>query len=237
MSSYNKFAYYYDRLTENVDYEVRSDYISGFFNRNEKKLLDLACGTGSITKLLYDKGFEVTGVDISEDMLTVASSKCAARFIKGDMRTLQFNNEFDACVCLLDSINHLESKEDWQSCFESIHRALKENGLFVFDVNTVFKHNQILADNAFIFDEEDFYLAWDNEYVGSNKIRIILDLFAFNGKNYYRYSEEFTEKAYEIDEIKEMLSGLFDIKGIYDDLTHNPPNEESERVFFICKRI
>lgn len=240
MSSYNTFAQFYDCLTENVDYEVRSEYISNFFSvfgNNGRRVLDLACGTGTSAKLLRKKGYDVAGIDISEEMLTIAESKCNGnvKFFKGDISDFSLPEKYDFCVCLLDSINHLNNIESVKKCFNCVHHSLNNNGIFVFDVNTVYKHNVILNDNTFAFDEEDFFLCWDNENAGDNTVRILLDFFVFNGNNYDRFSEEFYEKAYNLDEIKSALIG-FEIMGVYDDMTLNPPNEKSERVYFVCKR-
>lgn len=239
MSNYTVFAQYYDRLLKNAEYEVRSEYISGFFNAygiNGGKLLDLACGTGEFSKYFSQKGFEVTGIDLSEDMLTVAKSKCPdAKFIKGDISSFELSEKYDCCICCLDSLNHLTEKEEWINCFKSVYKALKTDGLFIFDVNSVYKHNNVLAGNSFVFDEDDFFLAWDNEDLGDNRVRIFLDFFINNGKNYDRYSECFDELAFEIKDIKEMLSD-FDILGIYGDLSDKSPEYNEERVYFVCKR-
>ncbi len=240
MSSYNEFAFYYDLLTENADYKVRSDYISNLFYKNKgsgKKMLDLACGTGSLSKIFFDNGFDVTGVDLSNDMLTVADSKCMGKvnFLCADMTALRLNEKFDFCLCSLDSINHLTDIDDVKKCFDCVYNLLKDGGIFIFDVNTVYKHNHILADKTFAFDYDDFFLCWDNELEKDNLVRIMIDIFSFNGKSYDRYSEEFYEKAYTVDELKSLLSD-FEIKGIYDELTQNPPNDYSERIYFVAKR-
>lgn len=240
MSSYHTFAQFYDTLTENADYKVRSEYISNFFSRfggNGKKLLDLACGTGSLSKIFSDMGYNVTGLDLSDDMLAVADNKCggSVKFVKGNMTDFSFEEKFDFCICSLDSLNHLTDYTDLKKCFKNVCSSLDRDGIFVFDVNTIYKHKKILCDNTFVFDEEDFFLSWDNEYQNDHTVRIILDFFVFNGKNYDRYSEEFFEKAYSIDEISNALDG-FEILGIYDELTENPPEDNSERLYFVCKR-
>lgn len=240
MSSYKKFADFYDTLTENVDYKVRSGYISNFFcqyGNGGSKVLDLACGTGSFSKELVDRGYSVLGIDMSTDMLTVADNKCAgnANFIQCDMTDFQLNEKFDYCVCMLDSINHLKSINDVKKCFDSVYDCLNPGGLFIFDVNTVYKHKNILADNTFVFDYENFFLSWDNEYIGNNTVRILLDMFVFNGVNYDRYSEEFSEKAYTVDELRKILK-KFEILGIFDELTENQPKSNSERIYFVVRR-
>lgn len=237
--SYNTFALFYDRLTENADYEVRSDYISNFFSQygnGGKKVIDLACGTGTLCVLLSAKGYDVTGVDLSADMLTVAKNKCPdSEFICADISDFDISEKFDFCTCTLDSINHLADINEVKKCFNSVYNCLEKGGLFVFDVNTIYKHNEVLCDNTFVFDEEDFFLSWDNELMENNQVRILLDFFVCNGKNYDRFSEEFVEIAYSVDELKSALKD-FEIIGIYDELTENSPKSDSERIYFVCRR-
>ncbi len=237
--SYNTFALFYDRLTENADYEVRSDYISNFFSQygsGGKNVLDLACGTGTLCALLSAKGYDVTGIDLSADMLTVAKNKCPdSKFICADISDFDISEKFDFCTCTLDSINHLSDINEVKKCFHSVYNCLKKDGLFVFDVNTIYKHNEVLCDNTFVFDEEDFFLSWDNELMENNQVRILLDFFIFNGKNYDRFSEEFVETAYSVDELKSALKD-FEIIGIYDEITENSPKSDSERIHFVCRR-
>ncbi len=243
MSSYNAFAQFYDTLTDNVDYKVRSEYISGFFSRygiKQGEALDLACGTGSVSAYLAQIGYRVTGVDLSDEMLTVASSKCIenATFIKGDMTDFELPYPVDCCVCSLDAINHLTDFDDVIKCFLCVNKCLKDGGVFVFDVNTQYKHREVLNDNAFVYDEDDFFLAWDNEYEGDDIVKIYLDFFVFNGKNYDRFSEVVTERAYSIDSIKEALINTgFEFIGVYDEMTENPPREDSERIYFVCRKV
>ncbi len=245
MSSYNTFAYFYDALTQNVEYETRSNYIYSFFNVNNIKsgtVLDLACGTGSMSLPFMEKGYNIVGIDCSEQMLEIASNKFSQKgndfsLLKAEMQNFRLESRIDACICCLDSINHLNNISDVQKTFENVYASLKENGLFVFDVNTVYKHNNILSDNTFVFDEEDFYLVWDNETVNDRAVRILLDIFVYNGSSYDRFSEEFKETAYTVDELIKLLinSGFKDIN-VYDELSLNAPKENSERIYFVCKR-
>ena len=219
--SYNTFAKFYDTLTENVEYKKRVDYISSFFKRYAEKcdtVLDLACGTGSVSKYLSDLDYNVIGLDLSDEMLTVASSKQIKNvmFIKGDMTDLK---------------DIVEVKK----CFDCVYNSLNDGGVFVFDVNTVYKHKNVLGNNTFVFDEEDFFLSWDNEYLGDNTVRILLDFFVYNGKNYDRFSEEFNEKAYSVNELKSVLDN-FNIIGIYDELNLDDIKDDSERIYFVLKK-
>lgn len=238
--SYNTFAKFYDKLTENVEYKKRTDYISSFFKRYADKcdtVLDLACGTGSVSKYLADLGYNVIGIDLSDEMLTVASSKQIknAMFIKGDMTDFELPHNVDCCVCSLDGINHLKDIVEVKKCFDCVYNSLNDGGIFVFDVNTVYKHKNVLGNNTFVFDEEDFFLSWDNEYLGDNTVRILLDFFVYNGKNYDRFSEEFNEKAYSVNELKSVLNN-FNIIGIYDELNLDDIKEDSERIYFVLKK-
>ena len=245
MSSYKFFAGLYDTLTENVNYKVRSDYISGFFtadNINSGTIVDLACGTGSFGVQLAEKGYSIIGVDMSEEMLCQAQYKlenadCEYTLINSKMQNFKSDIQADGVICMLDSINHLTVPDDVKKTFQNAFSYLKKGGLFIFDVNTVYKHQQILFDNTFVFDEEDYYLVWDNERVNDREVRILLDFFLFNGTSYDRYSEEFSEYAYSVEELTEMLnqSGFNSIK-IYDELTHEAPKENSERIYFVCKK-
>lgn len=245
MSSYNYLAELYDVLTENVEYEVRSDYISDFFIANDikpKTIVDLACGTCSMSIPFAKNGIDVIGVDSSEEMLSIASEKAisngtSVQLVKANMQDFILPYKCDAVICSLDSINHLINEEDVQNTFKNVYSYLENDGIFIFDVNTIYKHQNILFNNTFVFDEDDYYLVWDNEEVDDNTVRIILDFFFFNGESYDRYSEEFCERAYSVDELTTMLNnaGFNDIK-VFSELTLDAPKPDDERLYFVCKK-
>lgn len=243
MKSYNHFAEVYDELTENVEYKKRFNYILRFFNSYNIKtgsdILDLACGTGTFSKMLADCGYDVTGIDASTQMLTIADAKCGGQvhFINTDMRNFCLKKKYDACICCLDSINHLSNMDDIKSAFRCVNDSLVKGGLFIFDINTLYKHNKILADRTFVFDREEYFLSWDNEYAGNGKIHIFIDLFVRDGKIYKRYSEEFSETAYSLKAVKSALKPFFTIEGIYNDLSLKSPERTSERLYFICRSV
>lgn len=246
MSSYQTFAYLYDELTQNIEYEKRCDYIRSFLEKENIKsgtVLDLACGTGSMSIPLIKKGYNIIGIDCSENMLEIASERLSNEsdnfsLLKAKMQNFELSNRVGACICCLDSINHLNNKSDVQSTFKNVYDSLKDNGLFIFDANTVYKHNNILADNTFVFDEEDYYLVWDNEKIDDRTVRILLDMFIYNDSSYDRFSEEFCETAYTVEELSQMLkdTGFNNIK-IYDELSLDKPKENSERIYFVCKKV
>lgn len=240
--SYNYFAEVYDDLTKNVDYDARSEYLASFLNdagiKTGSDIIDLACGTGSISIRLADMGYRVTGIDLSPEMLSIADFKAKGNvsLINADMLNFSLTEPADACVCCLDSINHLNSINEVIKAFENVYNSIKENGIFIFDVNTVYKHNCVLANNTFVFDEEDYFLSWDNELLDDNKIRIMIDIFVKESNHYNRFSEEFFETAYSVDDLKAALKPYFDVLGVYDDMTRNEPKSDSERIYFVCKR-
>lgn len=243
MKAYNSFARVYDDLTENVEYKKRFEYINRFFGghgvKGGDRVLDLACGSGSFSKLLAESGYKVTGVDSSPQMLTAADLKCAgkAEFICADMRQFRLTEAFDACICCLDSINHLDGIDEVKQAFACVHDSLKKGGLFVFDVNTLYKHKKILAGNTFVFDRENYFLSWDNEYSGNGRVNIFLDLFMCEGEVYKRYSECFSETTYPLRTIRNALKPYFVIDGVYADLSLKAPVSTSERVYFVCRSI
>ena len=246
MSSYQTFAYLYDELTQNVEYEKRCDYILSFFEQNGIKsgtVLDLACGTGSMSIPFMKKGYSIIGVDLSEEMLEIASNRLfeagnSFSLLKAKMQEFELSEKAEACICCLDSINHLNNINDVLATFKNVYDSLNNNGLFVFDVNTVYKHNKVLADNTFVFDEDDYYLVWDNEAVDDRTVRILLDMFILNGESYDRFSEEFEETAYSVEELSSLLNkvGFVDIK-VYDELSYDEPKNDSERLYFVCKKV
>ncbi len=247
MSAYSYFAEFYDSLTYNVAYDKKADYLIELLKRHHHPsgvTLDLACGTGSLTLELYKRGIDVFGADMSTDMLTVAQQKsaeadCQILFLRQKMQNLNLYGTIDTCICSLDSINHLPSSTDVIKTFEGVSRFLNPNGLFVFDANTVYKHRSVLGDNCYIYDREDVFCAWQNNYYEKDhKVIITLDFFAPNSKGYTRYSEQFSERAYTREKMTEMIekSGLT-LEAVYDDMTFNEPEPDSEREIYVVRKI
>ncbi len=247
MDSYSRFALFYDGLTQNVDYAARCEYFLGLlgrFGHSAGKTLDLACGTGSLTLELFKKGVDVFGVDLSEDMLCAASSKaaesgCGVLFVCQHMQKLRLPYKIDTCFCALDSINHLTKGADVLKTFKSVSANMNKGGVFIFDVNTPYKHREVLANNTFVSENEDVFCVWQYTLLEENLVQIDLDFFEYQGgDSYLRSSESFCEKAYEYDEITEML-GLagFELLGCYGDMTENPPLEKEQRAVYAARKI
>ena len=249
MAGYKDFAFFYDLLMKNADYESRFDYIIGLLAENgigEGILLDMACGTGTLSKMFAQKGFDVVGVDASEEMLSKAQEKKLeenfdALFLCQKMEELDLFGTIDAAVCTLDSLNHVTEKEKIREIFRRVALFMNDGGVFVFDVNTLYKHREVLGNNAFVFDTENVFCAWQNTLLEDGETtQIDLDIFESEEEEddvYVRYSEEFFERGYELNFLKKTLEQFrFEVVGIYDDMTKEPIKENSERAVFVCKK-
>ena len=246
MSRYGSFAEYYDSLTSNVDYRKTAEYVSDILNENRINkgiLLDLACGTGTMSLILAQKGYDVIGVDNSPEMLGEAREKALEAgedilFLCQDMCSIDLYGTVDCTVCLLDSLNHLESKEELLEAFKRVSLFTVPGGLFVFDVNTEYKHKYVLGDNTFVYDNDDVYCVWQNEYDDESKtVEIFLDFFQEENGLYRRSSEYFAERAFSDSDIQNLLSeaGFTDIKA-YGELRKTAPSDTEERVFYVARK-
>lgn len=245
--SYTDFAYVYDALMGDVNYLSRTEYILNLFERFDRKptlLLDIACGTGGFSIELAKKGIEVIGTDMSEDMLSVAREKTADEgldvlYLCQNAEELDLYGTVDGAVCCMDSINHITDIETLETALKKVSLFLEPERLFIFDVNTLYKQEKILANNTFVLDEEDVYCVWQNEFDSDNKItNISLDFFTKEDDIYVRSGEEFSEKAYTSEELAYLLEKAgFKIEAVFGDMTQNPPTDTEERVFYICRKI
>jgi SAM-dependent methyltransferase len=246
MNSYSKFASYYDTLTMDVDYISYAKYIKQLFelhNLNPLLVLDLACGTGSLSFALEKLGYDVIGVDNSEQMLSKAfmkaqKTKSKTMFICQDMQELDLYGTVDAVVCSLDSINHLTTSQKVINTFKKVSLFLNPDGLFIFDINSEYKFKNILSDNTFVYDYDEVYCVWQNSYNSKTKLcRFDLTFFENNNEKYTRYDESFYEREYSQKNIEKYLSesGLF-LENIYEENTINKPNNESHRLIYVVRK-
>ena len=249
MSAYSCFARYYDALTANVGYARRAAFfdslVKKFGGKTDGILLDLACGTGSLSEELARLGYDVIGTDISCEMLNIAMDKkaesgLAVQYLCQDMRRLDMFGTVDVTVCALDSLNHLHSFDDVKRVFGRVSLFTPRDGLFLFDVNTIHKHRDILGCNNFVYETDEVYCVWENTYTEEkHRVGILLNFFENTEKNnYVRSSEEFSELAYPLEDIAAALTECgFEICGIFDEDTENEGSEASERVTFAAKKI
>lgn len=245
--SYSYFASAYDSLTENVEYSRRADYFCSLLSENGINgglLLDLACGTGTMSIEMSKRGFDVTGVDISEEMLSEAQNKKFQTgenvlFLCQDMRNLDLYGTIDCAICTLDSLNHLTSEEDLLKAFQNVSLFLEDDGIFIFDMNTLYKHREILGNNSFVYELDNLFCVWQNALQDDNKtVEITLDFFETeDGLSYERYQESFLEKAYESEIVKNLLKQAgFTFVNEFKELTTDTPDEKTERTVFVARR-
>ncbi len=247
MAGYGDFAYYYDLLTENVNYESRCDYIHSLLAENgigKGILLDLACGTGTVSLLMSEKGYDVIGVDASEDMLSQAQEKkaeCSADviFLCQKMEELDLFGTISCAVCTLDSINHVTDESTVKEIFRRVSLFMEDKGIFIFDVNTPYKHREVLGNNTFVYDMDDVYCVWQNSTDKQLLTSISLDIFEKDEEDdvYYKYSEQFQEKGYELGDIEKWVQEYkFEVIGIYEEMTKNPVKDNTQRAVFVLKK-
>lgn len=246
MNGYSYFADYYDRLTQNVEHDKMAEYFCALLRDIDHQpglLLDLACGTGTLTLELVRRGVDAFGVDASPEMLSVAQQKAGEQgqnvlFLCQKMQQLDLYGTVDTVLCTLDSVNHLVQEKDVQTAFQKVSLFLNPGGYFLFDVNTLYKHRKILGNNTFVYDLEDVYCVWQNTlYPESDKVRIHLDFFERVGEAYYRRQEEFLERAYSQAQMEEFLknAGLILVKQV-EGYTFKAPTEQSERIVYIARK-
>lgn len=243
--AYNDFASVYDRLMSDCDYSARADYLLGLFRRNSsepKLMLDLGCGTGSLAIELIKRGVDVIGVDPSAEMLNIAQSKAADNKVEllclcQSGEELDLFGTVDSAVCTLDSVNHITDYDELKATFAKVSLFLEPNGLFIFDVNTAYKHENVLADNTFVIEDDDIYCVWQN-MTQMPYTTVVLDFFLEQNGVYERFHEEFEERAYSVDEIKTALdyAGL-EIVEILGDMSLDSPDEDSERMIFVTRKM
>lgn len=247
MEQYREFAQVYDQLIKkDIDYHrwyQRILEIFAKYNRKPKTILEMACGTGNLTKYLCEDGYSVTAFDYSEEMLSIAYDKLKQfknlNLIKQNMINFNIGLKFDAILCVCDSINYINDYKDLCKLFMNIKNHLNDKGLFIFDINSYHKLKDILGNNIFIYDDEDIFYTWENNFDDSSKCcEFYLTFFIKEGNLYRRFDEIHVERAYEENEIKVALQcANLKLLGIYDEYSENRPSKNSERLTFIVEKI
>ena len=207
-------------------------------------VVDLGCGTGTLTQMMYQKGYDMIGIDNSEEMLSVAMSKREKTgdeilYLLQDMRELELYSTVGTMISVCDSLNYILEEDELLGIFRLVNNYLYPGGIFIFDFNTVYKYSEILGNQTIAEDREACSFIWDNYYYEEEKINEYeLSLFIKEEDSdlYRKYQETHFQKAYDLETIKRLVeqSGLEYITA-YDAFTKNAPTEESERIYVITR--
>ncbi len=245
MASYEFLAGSYDALTQDVNYPRWADYIEGHFARLKRPVhtvLDLACGTGSLTRELGERGYQLTGVDLSTEMLSLAEEKCRdlpvrPRFFCQAMENLRLPERVDACVCCLDSVNYVLRPQKLQRTFRRVWEALEPGGLFLFDADTPEKL-EAMDGQVFLDETEEEFCVWRGEYSPRRRVcSFWMDIFRKEETLWRRGEELHQEYAYTMAELESYLkeAGFVKIKQ-YGELKRRAPQPGEQRVFFAARK-
>jgi len=247
MTCYDNFAQIYDLLMDDVDYKKWAEYLHHLIERhkgiNISTVLDLACGTGNITIPMARLGYNLWGIDASEQMLSIAENKARIhgekiKFLRQDMRDLHLTKKFDAVICACDGINYITDKNELNKVFQGVNRILNPGGIFIFDISSFYKLERILGNNIFIEEKNGIFYSWENEFDDNSSIVTMrLNFFVPDGKLYRRIEEIHIQKAYKVEDVYEILikTDFRDIE-VFDEFRYTEPDEKSERIFFAVKK-
>ena len=247
MEAYTGFAAVYDELMDNIPYEEWGKYLIELLNEYEVKdgiVLDLGCGTGNITEILANNGYDMIGVDNSQEMLNIAMEKrgddTSILYLLQDMREFELYGTVRAVISACDSVNYITDDEDLTEVFRLVNNYLDPEGLFVFDFNTEYKYREILGEQTIAEEREDCSFIWDNYYDEDERINEYeLTLFVRDEEQpqlYRKYQEEHFQRAYTLEQIRHMLTeaGLEYVTA-YDDYTKESPHDRSERICVVAR--
>lgn len=245
-AQFTEIAEAYDALMANVPYRRWVDYVQKLLKRlraSPHSVLDVACGTGNVTFALAERGYQVTGVDLSEPMLAVARDKARRKgvsipFLRRDMRSLDFKCEYDLAVCLYDSLNYLLTIEDVRSAFTSVQRALRPGGLYIFDVNTIYALRANLFTQSNLDPAAQVQYDWRSRYSDDTRIcEVVMDFWVRQNTTTKHFTEVHYERGYFLRELVDALTaaGLRTV-AVYEAYTLRPPRFQSDRVYFIARK-
>ena len=247
MSYYADFALQYDTLMQDVDYEKRAEYILSLFEKHRGKpadIIDLGCGTGTLSFILMKKGVDVIGVDNSPLMLSEARNKAYELELNPlllcqDIAELDLYGTAEGAISTLDCLNHITDSKTLENVFNRLKFFIEPGGLFTFDVNTPYKHKEILSGATFVRDMDEVYCVWQNGSCDDElKVSISLDIFTKEEDGLYSLSSEnFVERAYTDEQLSKIFErNCFEQVAVYDDMTFEAPTKVSQRVVYVLRR-
>lgn len=248
MEAYTGFAYVYDEYMDNIPYDEWEEYLVELLKENgidkDNTVIDLGCGTGTVTRMLDKEGYNCIGIDLSEDMLSIASDKTydsGQQIIYScqDMRDFEVPYETDAFISIGDSMNYITANDDLRDVFKCVKKGLKQGGVFIFDLKTIHFFKDILADNTYAENREDSAFIWDNYYdEESSNNEYELAVFVRNEDGTFdRFEEEHYQHGFTLEEVADAVkkAGL-KIRNVYDAFSHNAPDDNSERLYYIIEK-
>ncbi|MBE5957254.1 MAG: class I SAM-dependent methyltransferase [Lachnospiraceae bacterium] len=246
MESYTSFAAVYDMFMDNIDYDEWGTYLIELLKEYGVKdgiIADLGCGTGNITSILSEAGYDMIGIDNSREMLSIAMEKCgddsSILYLLQDMREFELYGTVAAVVSICDSINYITEYEDLVTVFKLVNNYLDPGGMFIFDLSTKYKYEQI-GESVIAEDREESSFIWDNYYYEDeciNEYQLSIFIKDEDGR-YDKFSETHYQRAYSLEEVKRALSeaGL-EFVTAYDAFTHDDIREDSERIYVIAREV
>ena len=241
--TYGSFAYYYDRFMDNIPYDEWTGYLQELLIGQGVKdglVLELGCGTGKVTRRLKAYGYDMIGIDISEEMFEMAQNRenDGILYLHQDMREFELYGTVAAVVSVCDTMNYITEPEDLVEVFRLVNNYLDPGGCFIFDLKTRTFYRSVLAENVFAENREDCSLIWENFFdEESNLNEYDLTIYAETRDGLYqRFEETHCQRAWELDEIKDMIAKAgMEFVTAYDAFTKNPVAEDSERIYVLAR--
>lgn len=247
MEAYTSFAEVYDTFMDNVPYEEWAEYLAELlqeYDIEDGLVLDLGCGTGSLTEILATKGYDMIGADGSAEMLEIAMEKKAQSghdilYLLQDMREFELYGTVRAVVSVCDCVNYITDEKELEQVFRLVNNYLDPEGIFIFDFNTEYKYKEILGEQTIAEDREDCSFIWDNYYYedeSMNEYELTLFIKEQDSNLYRKYQEMHYQKAYTLDAMRELIewSGL-EFVTAYDAYTRKASTETSERICVVAR--
>ncbi len=242
---YTGFASVYDIFMDNIPYDDWCDYLISLLRKSgvqDGLVVDLACGTGIVTTRLAQAGYDMIGIDFSEEMLEIAREKSNGDilFLQQDMREMELYGTVAAMVCLCDGMNYILEPQDLQQVFTKANNYLDPGGVLIFDLKTKYFYKNVLGNRMIAENREDASFLWDNEYHQDTGINeYLLTVYQLEDEEqdlFSRCDEVHYQKAYEQDEVQQLLqmAGM-ELVAVYDAFTMESPKEDSERIYIVAR--
>ncbi|MCI6886336.1 MAG: class I SAM-dependent methyltransferase [Lachnospiraceae bacterium] len=246
MDAYTGFASVYDMFMDNIPYEEWCAYLTGLLREygvDDGLVLDLGCGTGTLTRLLAEKSYDMIGVDLSDEMLEIAMEKEAEDpkgilYLMQDMRAFELYGTVRAIVSICDSMNYMLEYEDFVEVLRLANNYLDPGGVFIFDLNTIYKYKETMGETTIAENREEGSFIWENFYDEEEQINEY-DLTLYireEDDRYHRFEETHYQKAYDLDTVKQAIADAgMEFVTAYDAFTREAPKPDSERIYVIAR--